>query len=137
MARVQRVRYFVRNLADRPGELLKVMKDLKARNTSLAGLWGSSTKGGKAQLYVAGKNPSKLRKGWKSGGAGFFVSGADRTGALVTTLDALAGARVNIQAIHAIAIGGKFGSFIWVRDKQVGKAAKALGVHNNPGSYLS
>ena len=132
MGKVERVTYFMANLDDKPGELLKIMQELKAKNVNLSGLWGFGTEPGKAQLFVVAKNPDKLRNLWKASGllaeegTGFFVKGADRTGALLKTLEALAGAGVNIRAIDAIAVDGHFGSFVWVNAADVPKAAKAL-----------
>ena len=134
MPNVQRVTYFMTNLKDKPGALLKIMQGLKAKNIGLAGLWGFGTHDGKAQLFVVAKNPSKLRKVWKASkvlaeeGTGFFIKGTDRTGALLKELESVAKARINIHAVDAIAVGGRFGSFIWVSASDVKRAAKALGV---------
>lgn len=134
MAKPQRATYFKANLEDKPGALLAVMKDLKAGNLGLTGLWGFATSPGNAELHVVAKNPDKLRDAWKSSGklaeegTGFWVKGADKTGVLVKTLEALANAGVNITAIDAIAVGGRYGSFIWVNPADVEKAAKALGM---------
>jgi hypothetical protein len=133
MAKVTRGIYFKAALEDKPGALLKVMQDLKAKNIALSGLWGFGTSQGKAQLYVVSKNPDKLRDAWKASGllaeegTGFWIKGADRTGALNKSLEALTGAGVNIGAIHAIAVGDQFGSFLWVTAADARKAAEALG----------
>jgi prephenate dehydratase len=133
MAKIERGIYFKANLEDKPGALLKVMQDLKAKNIALSGLWGFATSQGKAQLYVIPKNPEKLRDAWKASGllaeegTGSWIKGADRTGALNKSLEALSRAGVNIGAIHAISVGGKFGSFLWVKAGDVKKAAEALG----------
>lgn len=133
MAKVQRVKYFMAHLEDKPGALLEVMQKLKEKKVSLGGLWGFGTQGGKAQLFVVARDPARLKRAWKSAGllaeegTGFWVSGADRPGALNTTLKALADAGVNIHAVDAIAVGGRFGSFIWVEPGDVARAGKALG----------
>ncbi|HXH18015.1 MAG TPA: hypothetical protein VNJ07_02940 [Chitinophagales bacterium] len=133
MAAIQQVSYFRANLQDKPGELLKVMQALKSKNIGLAGLWGFATSPGKAQLYAVAKNPAKLRGFWRASrllaeeGKGFFITGNDRTGALNATLESLAKNGINIVAVDAIAVGGKFGSFIWVKPADVKKAAKVLG----------
>lgn len=133
MANAQRVSYFKANLEDKPGTLLKVLEDLKAKNIGLSGLWGFATKGGRADLYVVAEKPDQLRNAWKGSGmlseegTGFLLNDADRTGALVEPLQALASAGVNITAIDAIAVDGKYGSFVWVDQSNVDKAAKALG----------
>lgn len=133
MAKTLRVTYLMANLEDRPGALLKVMRDLKAKNIGLTGLWGFGTSEGRAQLFVTAKNSDKVRSAWQASGilaeegTGFFIKGADRTGALLKDLEALASAGVNIHAIDAVSVGGKFGSFVWVNSADVERAAKALG----------
>lgn len=134
MAKAQRAIYFKAALEDKPGALLAVMKELKAKNLGLTGLWGFATSPGNAELYVVAKNADKLRTAWQSSGmvkeegTGFWIKGVDKTGVLVKTLEALAEAGINIMAIHAFAVSGHFGSFIWVSSADVEKAAKALGI---------
>ncbi|MBI3006074.1 MAG: hypothetical protein HYY49_11770 [Ignavibacteriales bacterium] len=133
MAKPMRMTHFKANLEDKPGALLSILKDLKAKNLGLSGLWGYATGEGKAELYVITKNPDKVRNAWKDSGllaeegTGFWLKGSDRTGALLGPLEALAKAGVNIVAIDAVAVGGKFGSFVWVKPEDVDRAAKALG----------
>lgn len=133
MAKVEQVKYFKTSLENKPGALLKIMEDLKKKNISLSGLWGFATHGGAAELYVVPKHPNKLRTYWTAAGileeegTGFWLRGVDRTGALNRTLESLSRAGVNIDAIDAIALGERYGSFIWVAPDQVEKAAKALG----------
>jgi hypothetical protein len=133
MAKAQRVKYFKLNLENKPGALVKVMSELKAKNLGLCGLWGFATHAEKAELFVVPKNPDKLRSMWTASGlladegTGFWLKGVDRTGALNKSLEALANAGVNIDSIDAIAVGGRFGSFIWVGPADIEKAAAALG----------
>jgi len=133
MAKAKRVTYFVANLEDKPGSLLKFMLDLKSQNIGLVGLWGYGTTEGRGMLYAVAKNPDKLRAAWKGTGVlaeegtGFMITGSDRTGALVKSLEAIAGAGINIRMMDAIAVGGRFGSLLWVDASQIDNAAKALG----------
>jgi hypothetical protein len=133
MAKVKRITYFMADLDDKPGSLLRIMQDLKAKNIGLAGLWGFGTREGKAKLYIVPQDADELRNVWKavgllSGeGMGFFITGEDRAGALNESLEALSNAGVNIDAIDAVAVGPQFGSFIWVDASVVEKAASALG----------
>lgn len=133
MATIDKIPFFIANVKDEPGTLLKIMYDLKARNLSLSGLWGFGTNEGKAQLFVVAKDSEVLRKAWNNiglyaeEGTGFFVRGEDRIGALIDCLERLVKANINIHAIDAIAIEGLFGSFIWVEACDVEKAAIALG----------
>lgn len=135
MARAQRVTCFKIALEDKPGALLAVTKELKAKNLNIVGLSGRATQAGQADLYVVARNPGKLRDLWKptgriiQEGTGFLVKGADKTGALIKTLEALAGAGVNISATEAIAAAGTYGVLIWVGEQDIEKAALALGAN--------
>ncbi len=133
MSKAERRTCFLTQLEDKPGALLKIMKELQKKDAALTGLWGFSTGDGKGQLYSVGKDTDLVRSALKAAGStaeeqtAFYVEGEDRTGALVAVLEALAGKGINIEAIDAVAVGGKFGSYVWVKEEDVEKAAKALG----------
>jgi hypothetical protein len=58
----------------------------------------------------------------------FWVEGDDEPGALAPVAGKLAGAGINIQAVHASAVEGKFAAVFYVAPEDVDKAAEALGV---------
>jgi hypothetical protein len=132
MAKPQRVTYFKISLEDKVGSLLGIAQDLKSKKIGLIGLGGQEMQGGQAELYLIAKNPEKLRIAWKSSGmnfeegTGFFLKGADRTGVLVATLEALAKAGVNIVMTEAMGVGGNYGFFIRVAPADVERTAQAL-----------
>ena len=132
MAKPQRLTYFKTPLEDKPGALLAVAKDLKAKNIGLIALWGYSTSPGLAELLVFPKNPDKFRKAWKDSGraleeaTGFFLKGGDKTGALVKGLEATAHAGINLNAMAVVAVGGKYGGILWVKAEDVEKTAEVL-----------
>lgn len=129
----QRVTFLKAVLKDQPGALLRVMHDLKKKNIALKSIWGFGKREGDAELYALAKDPDKLRAAWQASGilaeegSGFFLKGADKTGVLLKSLEALAQAGVNMKAITAIAVSGKYGSLIWVDAEAVETAARALG----------
>lgn len=133
MAKAQRATYFKITLEDKPGALLALAKGLKSKKVGLAGLKALPSQPGQSEVYLIVKNPDKLRGALKSlgviaeEGTSFFVKGADRTGALVSSLEAIAQAGVNIVATDAIAVGGNYGLFFRVAPGDVDKAAKVLG----------
>ena len=133
MAKAQRVTYFKANLEDKAGALLALAKDLKSENLGLIGLWGYGTSTGRGDVFAIPKSPEKLRNAWKQAGilveegTAFFLKGTDKTGALVKSLEAIAQAGVNITAMNALAVGGKYGSVVWVPQADVQKTAQALG----------
>jgi len=134
MAKPQRVVYFKASIEDKPGALLSIAKDLKLKNLGMVGFFGVDTAQGRAELYVIPRSAEKVRDAWKTSGmnfeegTGFFLKGADKTGVLVKSLEAIAGAGVNIVASGAIAVKGHYGSFLRVAQTDVEKTAQALGV---------
>jgi hypothetical protein len=133
MPKLQRVTYFKITLEDKPGALLRVAKDLKSKKVGLVGLKAYASQPGQSVVHLIAKNPDKLRDTLKSlgvtaeEGTVYFVKGADRTGALVKSLEALAHAGVNIMATDAMAVGGNYGSFFRVAPADADKTTKALG----------
>ncbi|MDA2912224.1 hypothetical protein MYX04_15000, partial [Nitrospiraceae bacterium AH_259_D15_M11_P09] len=71
------------------------------------------------------------RAGWKIQGPKtcFLVEGEDRVGAMAMCAHRLALAKVNIHAVAAVVGGaGRHGVILWVKPKDVRRAAKALGI---------
>jgi hypothetical protein len=78
---------------------------------------------------TAFKNIAKSLK-WKMQGPKvcFLVEGDDRPGALVDLTGQLGLAKINLTAVSAITAGqGRFGAILWVKARDVKKAAKVLG----------
>ncbi len=132
MATTKRVTYFKAKVEDKPGALLALAKNLKTKNLGLVSLKGVGL-AGQGDILVVTKSPDDLRNEWKAMGAlveegtAFFLSGEDKTGALLTSLEALANAGVNIVATEAIAVGGRYGAILWVAPSDMEKTAQALG----------
>jgi hypothetical protein len=112
--------------------LFALAKDLKAKKLGLVSLKGVG-QGEQAEILVVAKSPDKLRNAWSASGAlveegpAFFLSGDDKTGALLTSLDALAKAGVNIVATEALAVGRRFGAILWVDPADLDKTVAVLG----------
>lgn len=58
----------------------------------------------------------------------FLVEGDDRPGAIATLLSRTGNAGINVTATSAVRAGpGRYGAILWVKPKDVKKAAEALG----------
>ena len=57
----------------------------------------------------------------------FLIEGDDRPGAVADLLDKLAAAGVNVTAMDAIRVDGRYGALLWVAPADQRKAARALG----------
>jgi hypothetical protein len=131
MATTKKLTYFKARIEDKPGALSSLVQDLKEKNLGLIGLKGVG-QGGQGDVLVIPKFPEKMRIAWKATGTLveegtlFFVSGTDTTGALVASLEAITQAGVNIVAIEAAAVSGRFGAFVWVAPEDVERTTQAL-----------
>lgn len=129
------VDYYYTTVPDKPGEgtkLLRVLRD--ARVNLLAFSAFPSQRKSQADFvpenpaaFVAAAKAAKLKlKGPKKV---FLIDGDDRVGALADVFAKLGAVKVNVTAVGAACSGmGRFGAFLWVKPKDVKKAAAALGV---------
>lgn len=88
----------------------------------------------RTQVDVVPEDPTTFKDAvkplkWKMQGpkACFLVDGDDHPGALVELTDQLASAKINLTAVTATTAGhGRFGAILWVKTRDVKKAAKVL-----------
>ncbi|OGI45813.1 MAG: hypothetical protein A2151_07550 [Candidatus Muproteobacteria bacterium RBG_16_65_34] len=131
MDTIRKVDYFVAEIANKPGEAARVLDAV--RSVNLLAFTGFPS-GRRAQVdfipedaaaFKAAAKQAKLKIRAKKGG--FLVQGDDRSGAVAGVMRRLASAKINVTAIDAVAAGGgRFGAILWVKAKDVNKAAKAL-----------
>ena len=130
---IQRVQYFYTEVADKAGEGAKVLGALREAGIDLKA-FVAFPKGRRAQLdfvptdQAAFKDAAKKAKiklvGPKTC---FLIQGDDRTGAVAEIESKLSGAKINITALQGIAAGaGRYGAILWVKPRDVNKAAKLL-----------
>ncbi len=131
---VRKVDYFAMNVPNRAGAAARILAQLQKEGVSLLGFTGFPDSGGRSQVdfipqstaaFRAAANRAKLKLRKKK--TGFLIQGDDRPGALAGVMKKLAEARVNVTAVDAACAGkGRYGALLWVKDKDVTKAAKAL-----------
>lgn len=132
---IRLVDYFYIDAADRPGEAARILEVLRDAGVDLLGFSGFP-QGRRAQLDFMPVDPTAFRavarrERWKLTGPkkGFLVQGSDRVGAVAEILGKLGAAGVNVTATDAACAGaGRFGMLLWVKPRDVKRAAKALGV---------
>jgi len=131
---IRKVDYFYVKAANKPGEGARVLKALRSEGINLLGFSGFP-QGQKAQIDFIPEEPSSFEASAKRLGlklskkkTGFLVQGDDRRGAVAELMERLANARINVTAIDAVAAGGgRYGALLWVKPKDVDKAALTLG----------
>ena len=131
---VRKVQYFYIMAPDKPGEGARALRTLAEAGVNLLAFSGFP-EGRRSQLDFVPEDPAAFRAAakkarWKVTGpkAAFVVEGEDRRGAVAEILGRLADANVNVTATDAVCAGaGRFGVLLWVKPRDVNRAAKALG----------
>jgi len=131
---VRRVDYFYTTAPHKPGEGARLLGLLRDRGVNLLAFSGFPA-GRRAQLdfvpadsagFVAVAKAAKVKLSPPK--AVFLIDGDDRAGAIAEITGKLATAKINITAIDAVRAGaGRFGALVWVKPKDVKKAAAVLG----------
>jgi hypothetical protein len=131
---IRRVDYYYTVVPDKPGEGARVLGALKEAGINLLAFTGFP-QGRRAQLdffpedsaaFVKAARQAKLKLSPRK--SGFLIDGEDRVGALADIMGKLAAAKINVTAVDAVAAGaGRFGAILWVKSKDLNRAAKALG----------
>jgi hypothetical protein len=135
MARtVRKVDYFAMNVPNRPGQAARVLEALGRAGVNLLAFTGFPN-GRESQMDFIPENTAAFRAAARKAKLkltprkkGFLVRGDDKPGAIAAIMRQLASAKINVTAIDAVCAGqGRFGAILWVKSKDVSRAAKALG----------
>ena len=133
-SKVRKIDYFAMNIPNRRGEAARILDSLREEGVNLLAFTGFPDKHGSQIDFVpentaafkAAARRAKLTVRAKK--SGFLVQGDDRPGAVSRVLDKLAEARINVIAVDAVCAGkNRFGALLWVKQKDVTKAKRALG----------
>jgi hypothetical protein len=133
---VVKVDHYSAAIANKAGEGARVLGALREGGVNLIALWAYPSGSGKAQLEMIPEDGAALVKAAKKAGlkvgkkqTAFFVNGEDRPGAVAESLAKLAAAKINVGAVQAVCGGtGRYGAIIFLPQKDLRKAAKALGI---------
>lgn len=131
---IRRVQYFYTMVPDKAGEGARALATLRGAGVNLLAFSGFPV-GNRAQLDFVPEDAAAFRAAarkakWKVTGpkVAFLIEGDDRTGVCAELLGKLAAAKVSVTATDAVVAGaGRFGAILWVKPRDVNKAAKALG----------
>jgi prephenate dehydratase len=129
---IKRAKYFSIAVEDKPGELARFARKMKTANINLSGVWGFGVGQGKAQIFAVPQDEEKFKQAAKAAGLSvkegicFRLEGQDKVGALLDTLERVASEGVNLHALDALALEGRFAAYIWAQEKDVEKLGKVL-----------
>jgi hypothetical protein len=136
MTDVRRIEYYYTEVPDRPGAGAKILNALKTARVKLTAYTGFPTTRGRAQLDFVPSNERAFLVAARKAGiklvgpkTAFLIQGDDRVGAVADILSKLGQARLNVVAMNAIAAGKRrYGAILWVKPRNVTKAAEILGI---------
>jgi hypothetical protein len=132
---IRTAHYFKVTIADKSGTLGDMLAPLHDVGVNLLAVH-AFPRNRRTQVDVVPEDPTAFKniaKSLKLKMQGpkvcFLVEGDDRPGALVELTSQLGLAKINLTAVSAITAGqGRFGAIVWVKTKDVKKAAKLLGI---------
>lgn len=130
---IRTAHYFKVTLADKSGTLAHMLAPLHEAGVNLLATH-AFPRNRRTQVDVVPEDPTAFKDvakplKWKMQGPKvcFMAEGDDRPGALVDLTDHLASAKINLTALTATTAGqGRFGAILWVKPRDVKKAAKVL-----------
>ncbi len=132
---IRTVDYFKITIADKSGTLGQLLAPLRDSGVNLL-VVHAFPRNRRTQVDVVPEDSSAFKSmakslKWKVANpkACFLVEGDDRPGALSDLTGRLGSAKINLTAATGVAAGaGRFGAILWVKARDVKKAAKVLNV---------
>ena len=133
--RIRTAQYFKVRIADKPGTLADMLAPLRQEGVNLLAVH-AFPRNRRTQVDVVPENPAAFKnvaKAHKLKLQGpkicLLVDGDDRPGVLADLTDRLGSAKINMTAVTGLAAGqGRFGVILWVKPRDVRKAAQVFGI---------
>jgi len=131
---IRRVDYYYVTVPDKPGVGAQILGKLRDAGVNLLAVHAFPS-ARKSQLDVVPADAVAFLAAAKAAGlklskpkAVFLVEGDDRVGAFANLLSRLGGAGINVTAATGVRSGaGRYAALVWVKPKDVSKAAQVLG----------
>ena len=131
---IRQVEYYYTTVSDKPAEGARALARLRDAGVNLSAFHAFPS-ARKSQLDFVPSDAAAFVAAAKAAGIKlsatkrvFLVEGDDRRGAIAGLLERLAGAKINVTAVDAVASGmGRYGALLWVKSKDLSRAAAALG----------
>jgi hypothetical protein len=132
---IRTAQYFKVTIADTSGTLGHMLAPLHEAGVNLLAVH-AFPRNRRTQVDVVPEDPTTFKDvtkplKWKVQGPKvcFLVDGDDRPGAMVDLTGQLGSAKINLTAVTAVTAGqGRFGAILWVKPRDVKKAAKVFGI---------
>ena len=131
------VEYFYVTVPNKPGEGARLLDTLREERVNMLA-FSAFPAGRKAQADFVPEDPAVFRRAakkakWKVVGPkkAFLVQGDDRVGAIADLVGRLGAAKINVTALDAVSVHGRYGAIFWVAPRDLKKASKIVGALTN------
>jgi hypothetical protein len=120
------------NTSNKPEELASYTHTLMDAGVGLEALWTYRHNGKGHQIAAVAKRPAKLDRLLRDLGVKprhskcLYVAGRETASAVPGVLEKLSCAGIPVQYSDVLGAGDKFSAAIWVRDRDIGQARRAL-----------
>ena len=129
---IRQVDYFYMLVPHKAGEGARILQTLKEAGVNLIAFSGFPEQR-RAQLDFFPADASAFKRAvnankWKVVGPkrGLLIQGDDQVGAIADIVSKLADAKINVTAIDAVSIDGRYGALCFVAPRDVKKAVQVL-----------
>ena len=132
---IRRVSYYYTTKSDKPRERARLLEIMRSGGVNLLAFhaFPSARKAqidfvpADAVLFTAAAKGAKIKLSKPK--TAFLIDGDDRVGAVAGLMARLGAAKINVTAVTGVCAGmGRYGAILWVKQRDVSKAASALGV---------
>jgi hypothetical protein len=127
------VDYFYVTVPNKPGEGARLLDTLRQERVNMLA-FSAFPAGRKSQADFVPEDPAAFRRAakkakWKVVGPkkAFLAQGDDRVGAIADLVGRLAAAKINVTALDAVSVHGRYGAIFWVAPKDLKKTSKIAG----------
>ena len=134
--RIERIEYYYTVVPNKVGAGAKVFNELKGKGVNLLAFNGFPLSEQRSQLDLVPSSGDALVAAAQKAGiklvgpkVAFLFSEWEHLGAVAEILSKLEQAGINVTAMRAIDTGDwRYGAILWVKQPDIDKAAKALGI---------
>ena len=135
-AEIRTIDYYYVAVPDKPGAGTRIFSTLQHAGINFLGVSAFPQGARRSQVDLIPEDSAAFIKAAKSAGLilsrkkrGFLLQGDDRPGAIAEITQKLAQANINVTSVQAFCAGsGRYGGMLWVKQTDLRKAAKVLGI---------
>lgn len=127
-----RVTDFVLRLSHRPGELARLLTQMREADVEIVGMWGPVIGRASVGFHFIAQSPDQFRSFASDAEipiteiSAFLVNDKSTSGSFAARLDSIAGAGINIETIQSLTIDGSLSAVIWVNESEENRLIEVL-----------